>query len=307
MKKFFIALSIITLFLLILLSIYNFSNHSKDKKVSNTPSIATKEDISSSSESASISEPSTIDEPIIKAETPIYNILGTAQKPTVYPNTAMKQWRESSVSLASNYRGSLFINGPSDKNTVALTFDDGPDGVNTPKILKILKDNNVHATFFCIGSYIQRNRTTVLNAFNDGNVIASHSWSHKDFTKLSRASMDEEMSKTEQQIYDVIGKKPAFVRPPYGAVNATVQDALIADGYKSVLWSIDTLDWAQKDVNNIVNNVMSNIRPGEIILMHCDGDKATTAEALPIIIQKLKALDYSFVTVDEMAAAPAYK
>ena len=306
MKKFFITFSIIAFIFAFLFSFYSFSNKLSTKKSKNSPDIAETQATSISPDS-SIKEPVGPEKAIPKMEIPIYNILGNAQRPTIYPNTAMKQWRAAVVTLASSYRDSLYINGTPEKKNVALTFDDGPDGVNTPKILKILKDNQVRATFFCIGTSLEKNKAVILNAFNDGNVIASHCWSHKDLTTLNKDSITVELSKTEQQIYNIIGKKPALIRPPYGAINSAVQDILVADGYKSVLWSIDTLDWSQRESSNIVNNVVNNVRPGEIILMHCDGDKAATTEALPIIIQKLKLQGYNFVTIDEMAESPAYK
>lgn len=77
--------------------------------------------------------------------------------------------------------------------------------------------------------------------------------------------------------------------------------------YRSVLWSIGTLDWEQHEVTNIVKNVVRNVRPGEIILMHCDGNKQSTTEALPQIILKLKKMGYSFITVDKLLDLPAYK
>lgn len=252
-------------------------------------------------------EPKTTKPEIVDTAPVFYNILGSSTKPKIYPNAAMEKWRNDVVNLSKKYPSNLYINGQSENKVIALTFDDGPDLINTPKILKILRENATQATFFCIGNQIESCKTIIKQAYLDGNVIGSHSWSHKDFTTLKVAGINNEVTLTENEINKVIGKRPALIRPPYGAVNETTLNSLISLNYKSILWSIDTLDWEQREVDNIVKNVVENVRPGEIILMHCDGDKQITTEALPQIILKLKGMGYSFVTVDKLLNLPAYK
>ena len=237
----------------------------------------------------------------------IYNILGTSSRPKSYPDEAMTKWRKAVVNLAKKYPSNLYINGQNENKVVALTFDDGPDPVNTPKIIKLLRDNNIQGTFFCIGNQIESCKFILKQAYEDGNVIANHSWSHKDFTTINATEINNQVNLTENEINKVIGKRPALIRPPYGDINDTVQKSLISLNYKSIIWSIDTLDWEQHEVANIVNNVVKNVRPGEIVLMHCNGDKKVTAEALPLLILKLKQLGYSFVTVDKLLHFKAYK
>ncbi|HEY8804097.1 MAG TPA: polysaccharide deacetylase family protein, partial [Clostridium sp.] len=147
----------------------------------------------------------------------------------------------------------------------------------------------------------------IKQAYADGDVIANHSWSHKDFTTINAAEINNEVTLTENEINKVIGKRSALIRPPYGDINDAVQNTLTALNYKSIIWSIDTLDWEQREVDNIVKNVVNNVRPGDIILMHCNEDKKVTTEALPQIISKLKEMGYSFVTVDKLLDLSAYK
>ncbi len=237
----------------------------------------------------------------------IYDILGTSSRPTVYPDEAMTKWRKNVVNLAKKYPSNLYINGQNENKVVALTFDDGPDPVNTPKIIKVLRDNNIQGTFFCIGKQIEACKSIIKEAYADGNVIANHSWSHKDFTTINAAEINNEVTLTENEINKVIGKRTALIRPPYGDTNDAVQNSLIELNYKNILWSTDTLDWEQREVANIVKNVVENVRPGEIILMHSNEDKKVTTEALPQIISRLKEMGYSFVTVDKLLEISAYK
>ncbi len=236
-----------------------------------------------------------------------YNIVGTSTTPKKYPDAGLTKWRESVVNLAKKYPSSLYINGQNTNKVVALTFDDGPDPVNTPKIIKVLHDNNIKGTFFCVGNQIESCKSIIKQAYADGNVIASHSWSHKDFATINAVQINNEVALTENEINKVIGKRPTLIRPPYGDVNDVVLNTLTAQNYKSIIWSIDTLDWEQREAENIVNNVVKNVRPGEIVLMHCNGDKKATTKALPQMILKLKEMGYSFVTVDKLLHLKAYK
>lgn len=237
----------------------------------------------------------------------IYDILGASSRPTIYPNAAMTKWREAAVNFAKKYPSNLYINGQNENKVVALTFDDGPDPVNTPKIIKVLRDNNIQGTFFCIGKQIESCKSVIKQAYADGDIIANHSWSHKDFTTINAAEINNEVTLTENEINKVIGERSALIRPPYGDINDDVQNYLTVLNYKNIIWSTDTLDWEQREVANIVKNVVENVRPGEIILMHCNEDKKVTTEALPQIISKLKERGYSFVTVDKLLDIPAYK
>ena len=290
MKKFFIILSLLTLFSISIIISYNLNTKTQKNVDHSKPKQINKEHSNSNTS-----------EMFTKVN---YDILGSSNN---YPDEAMTKWRKDVVTLAYSFPSSLYINGNSNNKVVALTFDDGPDSINTPNIVDILHKNNVQATFFCIGSNIEKNKTVIQQAFNDGNLIENHSWSHKDLTKINEYYIDQELTLTENEIYNVIGKKPAIIRTPYGSTNSNVQNIIASKGYINVLWSIDTLDWDQKEVTNITKNVLNNIRPGEIILMHCDGGKQKTVEALPIIITELKKNGYNFETLDKLLNCPAYK
>ncbi len=240
-------------------------------------------------------------------EPTIYDIYGKSNKLSKKEIDAMDAWRQDIVKLSKANPYRLFINGYTEEKVVALTFDDGPDSKTTPKILDILKKNNIHGSFFFIGNKVKQYSSVVKRTYEEGNLVLSHSFSHPELTKKNAEEVKSEFISAENAIYSIIKKKPAIARPPYGAVNDTVLKAASEENLKLTIWSTDTLDWSQKEKANIVKNVVDNVRPGEIILMHSNEDKATTAEALPEIITKLKEKGYRFVDLSELLKTDAYK
>jgi len=237
----------------------------------------------------------------------VYPILGQSNKLSQKEKANMDVWRSNIVELTKKNIDTLFVNGFTNEKKVCLTFDDGPDLVSTPKALNILKENNIKASFFFVGQSIKLYPNVVRETFNNGNLVLSHSYSHPEFTKLREENINTQLQMTENEIYKIIEKRPAIVRPPFGDINQATIGMLSKANYKTVLWSIDTLDWSQKEKDNIVNNVVNNVRPGEIILMHTAGDKNTSMDALPVIITKLKEMGYTFVTLDDLLKVNAYK
>lgn len=237
----------------------------------------------------------------------VYAILGDSSALTKNQKEAMNIWRNDAENLSKKNSENLFINGNTDTKTLCLTFDDGPDNIIMPKILSLLKSEGVKASFFLIGKNVYENRAVVKSAYDDGNLILSHSYTHREMTKLSDAEINNELNKSQNAIYNIIGKRPMIIRPPYGSVTERELSLISSSGYKAVLWSIDTLDWSKKDKYSISGNVLNNIRPGDIVLMHCNSDKEATYEALTIVIRTLKERGYSFLTLDEMLNIKAYE
>jgi Predicted xylanase/chitin deacetylase len=236
-----------------------------------------------------------------------HDILGKSNKYGPKDLDNWKKWKDQILDLAKANKNDVFINGFTDKKEVSLTFDDGPDGTVTPKILDILKANKVNASFFFIGENVKNFPQVVKRTYNEGNLVLNHSYTHPELSKKNNAEIDKELCQTENSIFSLIGKRPAIIRPPYGDLSQAAVDEIKKNNYKMIIWSIDTFDWSQKEKANIINNVISNVRPGDIILMHSNGDKKTTAEALPEIIKQLKENGYDMVTVDKLLKIPAYK
>jgi peptidoglycan/xylan/chitin deacetylase (PgdA/CDA1 family) len=179
---------------------------------------------------------------------------------------------------------------------VALTFDDGPVA-DTKRLLGILNERDVRATFYVVGKNAERNPSTVRAAALAGHQIGNHSWDHADLTRLSATKVKSQFSRADTAIRQATGTKPTTVRAPYGAHNATVRQAA---GRPLVHWSVDTLDWRYRDSARIIRTVNTNTKPGDIVLLH--DIHRTTVDAVPGIISALKARGFHFVTVDQLFA-----
>jgi peptidoglycan-N-acetylglucosamine deacetylase len=250
-------------------------------------------------------EPSVAD--IQNREQEVYNIVGSSNKLSKKDQVDLDNWRHEIVYLAKKNKDTVFINGFTENKTVCLTFDDGPDGTITPRVLDILKAHHIKASFFFIGENVKEYPAVVKRAYNEDNLVLNHSYTHPKFSKLSEKDIKKELSLTETAIYNLIGKRTSIIRPPYGDVTQKTINILKGENYKTVIWSIDTLDWFQKDKKNIAGNVLKNVRPGDIILMHSIEGNRATLKALPIIIQGLQKMGYKFLDISEMLHVNAYK
>lgn len=182
-------------------------------------------------------------------------------------------------------------------NCVALTFDDGP-GPHTGRLLDMLEQRGAKATFYVLGSKVSAHAGILQRMQAQGHQIGNHSWGHADLTRLDAAGIAAELNRTNDAIRQVVGKAPATARPPYGAMNATVTAQLGQAGLSSVLWSVDTRDWADRNSQVVCSRAVANARSGAIILLH--DIHGTSVDAVPCIVDTLKNQGYRFVTVDEL-------
>ncbi|MGM0838697.1 MAG: polysaccharide deacetylase family protein [Bacillota bacterium] len=233
------------------------------------------------------------------------DIKGTSNQLSAKAWQDMQKWRKDIVSFSRDHEH-IYINGPN-KKKVALTFDDGPDASVTPAILDILKQYNVKGSFFYLGSEVERFPDIVKRTYSEGHLVLSHSYHHVDLTTLPEGKMKLELEMAGKAVKEVIGREPAILRTPYGETNGLVADIAKEDGYSIVLWSIDTLDWSQKESENIVKNVLENVRNGDIILMHSDSEKKETAEALSKMIEELQERNFEIVNLENLLSIKAYK
>lgn len=178
---------------------------------------------------------------------------------------------------------------------VALTFDDGPDPVTTPQVLDILAKYKAKGTFFMLGSKIASNEALTKKVSDAGHEIGNHSWDHPNLTKLTVEQIQNQIDMTNQAIVKACGKKPLYLRPPYGATNDTVQRA---SGLKQMLWTVDTRDWENHTTEGIMTNIKKQLQPGGVVLMH--DIHQTTVNALTTVMEYLKAEGYKCVTVSEL-------
>lgn len=181
---------------------------------------------------------------------------------------------------------------------IALTFDDGPSAATTPRLLDILQGRGVKVTFFVLGTMAQRAPGILQREAAEGHEVASHTPYHNQLTNLTPAQVRAEAVEMDRIFTEILGTVPPFTRPPYGSFNAAVGEAL---GQPMVLWSIDPRDWADRNASVVCSRVVGAAKDGAIILVH--DIHATTVDAVPCIIDTLRAQGYEFLTVSELAAA----
>jgi len=190
---------------------------------------------------------------------------------------------------------------------VALTFDDGPNEPYTGQVLKILRDNNIRATFFLIGENVEIYRDAAREIAREGHVLGNHSYSHPFLLAVEPSNYEgKQIDRNEQILEAVTGVHCTLFRPPLGIYTPWLLRAAAKRGLTSIGWSDDGNDWHDLSSAQIASKILKNAQPGNIILLH-DGlnlshgiDRSKTVDALPIIIAKLKAQGYRFVTVPEL-------
>lgn len=178
---------------------------------------------------------------------------------------------------------------------VALTFDDGPSKKYTPLLLDGLKERGVKASFFLVGKNVKENSTLIRRMEEEGHLIGNHTYNHVQLDKISDASAREEILKTNNAIYEVTGRYPQYMRPPYGAWKKNME---ICVEMLPVFWTIDTLDWKTKNMQAVCQVVEKEIEDGAIILMHDEYE--TTVNAALKIVDEYQEKEYEFVTVDRL-------
>jgi peptidoglycan/xylan/chitin deacetylase (PgdA/CDA1 family) len=239
---------------------------------------------------------------------PTYKIVGRSDQLTQGQKDSLDRWRNFIVQFAQSHPDNVFIHGPVTRNAVSLTFDDGPDSEIVPAVLDILKQYNVKAAFFFMGSRVLLNPQIAGRAYNEGHLILNHSWNHPNFTNEDISTVRDQVVRTEEEIRSITGMRPTYVRPPYGAFDERVLPVITGTGNKLIIWSIDSMDWVQNvDKNTIISNVLNNVRPGDIILLHTYPNLNVELEALPEIIKGLRAKGYSIIRLDELLGINPYK
>lgn len=182
------------------------------------------------------------------------------------------------------------------KKLVAITFDDGPSKY-TEILVDELKKRNISATFFVLGSEVEKFPDTLKFENDAGNEIGIHSYKHQLFTKLSESEILEQVSKTKDLIYKLTGENPKLIRVPYGSINKNIKEAIVSSDLTSVLWNVDSLDWKFRNTENTYNYIMKKFKGNDIILMH-DTFK-TSIQTATLVIDTLESKCYTFVTVSE--------
>ncbi|GAA3382306.1 glycosyltransferase [Cryptosporangium minutisporangium] len=192
-------------------------------------------------------------------------------------------------------------------NTIALTFDDGPDPTWTPKILDVLKKHDVDATFFLVGARITEDPSMTRRVHDEGNEVGIHTFTHADMSTIGAWQRRLQYSATQMAVVGATGDTTSLLRFPYSSTAAAIDDTywpIITEAgslnYVTVVADVDGEDWARPGVDEIVENATPEEGKGAVVLMHdAGGDRKQTVEALDVYIPKMKALGYTFTTLSE--------
>ncbi|MEM0895380.1 MAG: polysaccharide deacetylase family protein [Verrucomicrobiota bacterium] len=218
-------------------------------------------------------------------------------------NSARKKMRNPDMNLppvdlsraSSVTYSSVRVNGP----FVAMTFDDGPHPTLTPRLLDILKDRNVRATFFVLAPLAKRHPQIIQRMIREGHEVANHTVTHGNIAKMSPDKVRSELRGGHEAIVQASGRPPTLFRPPYGAIQSS-QKVWINDefGYKTIMWNVDPRDWQDRKPGLVSSRLINGAKPGAILLAH--DIHSTTIAAMPSALDGILAKGYRFVTVSQL-------
>jgi len=206
-------------------------------------------------------------------------------------------------------KGTIYrVNTP--RKLVALTFDDGPSALWTPRILVELKRAGVKATFFMLGEHVAKYPQIARMVSDEGHEIANHSYTHHVLLYYKDQEIDKEVKDTEIAINQATGVATKYFRPPKAWLTAREKKRIEGLCYKIILWSLNSKDWVNFDDKYIINYILRNVRPGDIILFHDSGgvfsteggSRKETVITIFRLVERLREKGYECVTVSELLA-----
>ncbi|CAN5188695.1 hypothetical protein BH20VER2_BH20VER2_02800 [soil metagenome] len=184
---------------------------------------------------------------------------------------------------------------------VAITFDDGPHATLTPKLLDMLAARKLKATFFVIGKNAVEYPQIMKRIVQEGHELANHSWSHPNLGKMGDDGVRSQLQKTDDAIKTAAGARTTLFRPPYGSITPRqkqwIYDSL---GYRTIIWDVDPFDWKRPGPGVIRDRIVTQSRPGSIILLH--DIHPGSVEAVPQTLDQLTAKGFKLATVSELLA-----
>ncbi len=212
--------------------------------------------------------------------------------------------------------GRTITRGPANERVVALTFDDGPNPPYTNRILQVLEEQHVPATFFVVGRAVDAYPSLVRREVRDGHAIGNHTWDHAHLIVMRRSDIRRTLDRTDAAVYRAARVHTKLMRPPFGSRDWIVMQAAHSLGYAVVMWSVPLAnDWEYPPARVIAQRILPHVEDGSIIVLH-DGnrgqlcalkhlnphvcDRSQDIEATRLIVQSLKAQGYRFVTVPQL-------
>ena len=206
--------------------------------------------------------------------------------------------------ISTEYRKVLEENngiclGNKDKKNIYLTFDQGYEAGYTESILNVLKENDVHATFFITGHYLNTQADLVKRMLEEGHLVGNHTINHKSMPELSDEEIKKEVMGLHQSLYEKFAYEMLFFRPPKGEFSQNSIKTINELGYKTVMWSFAYADWDennQPSKQEAIEKILSNVHNGEIMLLHATSK--TNSEILTDVIKEIKQMGYEFKNLD---------
>lgn len=206
----------------------------------------------------------------------------------------------------SQLYGQTFIGLGRGSKLLALTYDDGPNDPWTPCLLEVLARQDVHATFFMLGRFVTQRPDIVRQVATAGHAIGNHTYTHPNLIFASRAQVLAQIEDCDRAITDAIGEHAKLFRPPFGGRRPDVLAEARRKGFVPVMWSVSAYDWNADPPEKVERKVASQVRGGDVILMHDGGhlafgtDRTASVAATDRLITRYKNDGYRFVTVPEM-------
>ncbi len=194
-----------------------------------------------------------------------------------------------------------FCLGNKEEKSVYLTFDEGYEAGYTEKILDVLKENDVKATFFITAHYVNSQPDLVKRMINEGHIVGNHTVNHKSMPEISEEALTKEIMELHQVIYEKFGYEMKYLRPPKGEFSERTLKQTNQLGYKTIMWSFAYEDWdenKQPEEENAKNKILNNLHNGEIMLLH--GNSKTNTNILDYIIKETKNMGYEFKPITSL-------
>jgi peptidoglycan-N-acetylglucosamine deacetylase len=226
-------------------------------------------------------------------------------------STAVIFYLLDKLAKTSKYQifGEYFTKVNTQKLVVALTYDDGPNPTYTNQLINLLNQLEAKATFFVIGQNIETHPETVKKLIDSGHEVGNHSYSHQKLIWKTPAFVRSEIEKTDELLRQLGVKQEILFRAPFGYKRFTLPYILKQMHKKNIMWNVDPKDYQETNPEIIAQRILDKVQPGAIILMHDGGsdstnqtlcDRTATISATELIIHKLQAQGYKFLTVSEM-------
>lgn len=208
---------------------------------------------------------------------------------------------EPCVAPQDDRYGPILFRGKGEERVVALTFDDGPLPPYTRQVLDLLRAEGVRASFFVVGSQVQRHPELVERMHREGHLVGNHTFNHANLALCSPLRSLREIEGGARAVEEVLGQPPEWFRPPYGARFPWTLVQVRRCGHRTAMWSVSPHDFLEPGADFIAERTLRDCHPGAIVLLHDgNGDRSQTVAALPRVLAGLRERGYRFVRVDDL-------